>query len=93
VLSPYASQVALLERRLGAALKKDLAHIRAGFAHVRPGMDYVGTVDSFQGSEADVVVVSLVRNNPRVGGWCAWVSARVQALKRDAGGNLSEAAG
>jgi hypothetical protein len=67
VLSPYASQVALLEQRLGAAFKKELAHIRAGFAGVREGMGYVGTVDSFQGSEADVVVVSLVRNNARVG--------------------------
>jgi superfamily I DNA and/or RNA helicase len=67
VLSPYASQAALLERRLGAALKKELAHIRAGFASVRPDIGYVGTVDSFQGSEADVVVISLVRNNPRVG--------------------------
>lgn len=67
VLSPYASQVVLLEQRLGAALKKELAHIRAGFASVRQGMGYVGTVDSFQGSEADVVVVSLVRNNARVG--------------------------
>jgi len=67
VLSPYASQVSLLEQRLAAALKKELAHIRAGFTSVRPDMGYVGTVDSFQGSEADVVVISLVRNNPRVG--------------------------
>jgi hypothetical protein len=67
VLSPYASQVTLLEQRLGAMLKNELSHIRAGFTSVRPGMGYVGTVDSFQGSEADVVVVSLVRNNPRVG--------------------------
>jgi SpoVK/Ycf46/Vps4 family AAA+-type ATPase len=67
VLSPYASQAAQLERLLGPALKKDLAHIRAGFAAVRKDMGYVGTVDSFQGSEADVVVISLVRNNPRVG--------------------------
>jgi superfamily I DNA and/or RNA helicase len=67
VLSPYASQVALLEQRLQVALKKELAHIRSGFSRVREDMGYVGTVDSFQGSEADVVIVSLVRNNPRVG--------------------------
>ncbi|KAB2943510.1 MAG: DNA helicase [Hyphomicrobium sp.] len=67
ILSPYTGQVALLEQRLALALKKDLAHIRDGFVPVRKGMGLVGTVDSFQGSEADVVVISLVRNNPRVG--------------------------
>jgi len=67
ILSPYASQVTLLERRLAAAFQSELAEVRAGFATVRQGMGYVGTVDSFQGSEADVVVVSLVRNNARVG--------------------------
>jgi ATP-dependent exoDNAse (exonuclease V) alpha subunit len=34
---------------------------------VRANLDFVGTVDSFQGSEADVVIVSLVRNNGRTG--------------------------
>lgn len=67
ILSPYASQVGLLENRLTEAFTADIAHIRSEFASVRPGLGYVGTVDSFQGSEADVVIVSLVRNNPRVG--------------------------
>lgn len=67
ILSPYASQVRLLETRLAAAFDTDLAHVRSEFASVRPGLGYAGTVDSFQGSEADVVIVSLVRNNPRVG--------------------------
>jgi len=67
VLSPYASQVALIEKRLTAAFDKELRHIRDGFATVRAGLGYTGTVDSFQGSEADVVVISLVRNNPRTG--------------------------
>jgi hypothetical protein len=38
------------------------------FQPVRRGGSFVGTVDSFQGSEADLVVISLVRNNPRSGG-------------------------
>ncbi len=67
ILSPYSSQVRLLETRLVAAFGADLAHVRSEFASVRPGLGYAGTVDSFQGSEADVVVISLVRNNPRVG--------------------------
>ena len=56
VLSPYSAQVALLKRQLGR-----------GYRNV-PSFDAVKdvhTVDSFQGREADVVVVSLVRNNDR----------------------------
>jgi DNA polymerase III delta prime subunit len=67
VLSPYASQVALIDQRMTLAFENKLRHIRDGFATVRKGLGYTGTVDSFQGSEADVVVVSLVRNNPRTG--------------------------
>jgi len=67
ILSPYASQVRLQETRLAAAFGTDLAHVRSEFTSVRPGLGYVGTVDSFQGSEVDIVIVSLVRNNLRVG--------------------------
>ena len=35
---------------------------------LRDDLGFVGTVDAFQGSEADVVLLSLVRNNARVGG-------------------------
>jgi hypothetical protein len=67
VLSPYKAQVDLLERRVDALRTSELAHLD-GFDSVRAGGGFVGTVDSFQGSEADLVIVSLVRNNPRSGG-------------------------
>jgi hypothetical protein len=67
VLSPYAAQVDLLTRRLGAARRKGVLPNLEKFAPARSGLDFVGTVDSFQGAEADLVVVSLVRNNARVG--------------------------
>lgn len=66
VLSPYAAQVRKIEERLASERDRSLRHLD-GFAPARDGLGLVGTVDSFQGSEADVVVVSLVRNNPRVG--------------------------
>ena len=56
VLSPYASQVHNLKRSLSKSYRN------------LPGFDPyqdIHTVDSFQGREADVVVVSLVRNNDR----------------------------
>jgi AAA domain len=66
VLSPYGSQVDLIDERLSAVIDGPLSHLK----HFQParGDNFVGTVDSFQGSEADLVVLSLVRNNPRVGG-------------------------
>lgn len=55
VMSPYASQVAALKRRL-----RD--HNTLGHA-VQPLLDeIVQTVDSAQGAEADLVVVSMVRS-------------------------------
>lgn len=67
ILSPYKAQVEKLADRVTSLLRSDLAHLNA-FQPVRRGGSFVGTVDSFQGSEADLVVISLVRNNPRPGG-------------------------
>jgi superfamily I DNA and/or RNA helicase len=66
VLSPYNEQVDRLGRAIEDALQGKLANI----VDFKPGTNAPGfesTVDSFQGSEADVVVVSLVRNNDHVG--------------------------
>lgn len=62
VLSPYWQQVRRIERHISQHREGKLA----GLAHFNPAIDgqtFSGTVDSFQGGEADVVVVSLVRNN------------------------------
>ena len=61
LLSPYRAQV----RELKAALRRDgpLRQHLAKFGRV--GAEYVHTVDSFQGQEAEVIIVSLVRNNAR----------------------------
>lgn len=64
VLSPYTAQVRNLERAL-----RDLAEARK--LNFRQSIQRQGgvklraahTVDSFQGNEADIVVVSMVRNN------------------------------
>lgn len=61
VLSPYTQQVRRLERRIEAERHKRLAHLD-GFDPGN-GAAFCSTVHSFQGSEADVVVISLVRNN------------------------------
>lgn len=66
VLSPYNEQV----ERLGRAIEDAVQGTLANIVDFKPGTNAPGfesTVDSFQGSEADVVVVSLVRNNDHVG--------------------------
>jgi hypothetical protein len=62
VLSPYRQQVK--EIRMPLLKLKDgvLAHL-SNFKTAIDGDDFCGTVDSFQGGEADAVIVSLVRNN------------------------------
>jgi hypothetical protein len=63
VLSPYGKQVRLLGKKL------ENLRLRGNELVARPGLSEAGTdklihtVDSFQGNQADVVVVSLVRNN------------------------------
>jgi superfamily I DNA and/or RNA helicase len=62
VLSPYWQQVRLLQHRLDRESDGRLRELRS----FKPAIDetsYCGTVDSFQGGEADLVVISLVRNN------------------------------
>ena len=66
VLSPYNQQVSLLRRRLrgvtlpAGLIPKESLSGRPSAGGISAG---VHTVDSFQGNQADVVAVSLVRNN------------------------------
>lgn len=62
VLSPYNEQV----RRLKAHIDEDLTAF-PNLIEFEGAVDQsiCGTVDSFQGNQADVIVVSLVRNNHR----------------------------
>jgi hypothetical protein len=63
VLSPYRRQVKLLQD----LIVRDEGASAALRRFTSPLPHWVGTVDSFQGNEADVVVVSLVRNNAFAG--------------------------
>lgn len=62
VLSPYGQQRRRLDDAIHERSGDHLAHLTA-FRSASHGGGRCFTVDSFQGSEADVVVVSLVRNN------------------------------
>ncbi|UWU27283.1 AAA domain-containing protein [Rhizobium sp. WSM1274] len=62
VLSPYAEQVRRLKTAISAAIDAGELDLSA-FAPAVGGSEFVGTVDSFQGDQADCVVISLVRNN------------------------------
>ena len=65
VLSPYNEQVHRLRSRIDEALS-DFPNLADFHPAVGP-QNFCGTVDSFQGKEADIVVVSLVRNNHHSG--------------------------
>lgn len=62
VLSPYREQVKRIKQRLHEEENSALNHL-ADFIFEGNSDSPVGTVDSFQGSEADIVIISLVRNN------------------------------
>jgi hypothetical protein len=66
VLTPYREQARRLRDRINDERGALLAHISAFDVEGEAGTP-VSTVDSFQGSEADVVVISLVRTNHHAG--------------------------
>ncbi len=61
ILSPYSRQVARLNRLTdeGSRFKQTLDK----FSRAAKQKTFCSTVDSFQGSEADCIIISLVRNN------------------------------
>lgn len=61
VLAPYREQVTRLQDALDGRLVSQL--VSRGFVSPQKDGRFTGTVDSFQGNEADIVLVSLVRNN------------------------------
>jgi superfamily I DNA and/or RNA helicase len=62
VLSPYWQQVNGIQRRISRDRDRTLTHL-SDFAPAIEDDEFCGTVDSFQGGEADIVIASLVRNN------------------------------
>lgn len=65
VLSPYNQQVGLLRRRLRGVQMPGNLLLKPSLSS-KPGtlrLEGFHTVDSFQGNQADVIAVSLVRNN------------------------------
>jgi hypothetical protein len=67
VLSPYGEQVSRIRLAIEDAMTGNLAAL-SGFDRATKTGGFHGTVDSFQGGEADIVVISLVRNNDHTGG-------------------------
>jgi hypothetical protein len=65
ILSPYLAQVNWFKHLLKKQVGKNKTLF--GFASPRNNGEFFFTSDSFQGSEADVVVASLTRNNVMVG--------------------------
>ncbi len=66
ILSPYTAQCRILEARVAKRIDRDTGQIN-GFVSPKGDGAFVHTIDSFQGGEADLVIVSTVRNNQRVG--------------------------
>jgi hypothetical protein len=62
VLSPYREQVKAIREAISNERERSLKHLDGFDPAVGEG-DFWGTVDSFQGDQADVVIISMVRNN------------------------------
>lgn len=70
VLAPYNVQVGTIRRVLAKAQASGRLPHLSSFAGPKGKDEFGATIDGFQGEEADIVVVSLVRNNdmPLTGG-------------------------
>jgi serine/threonine protein kinase len=67
ILSPYTDQIAAIRGVIDSAYGQGrLQHMFVPPFSLKEGKRMGATVDEFQGSEADIVVVSLVRNNALV---------------------------
>lgn len=66
ILSPYTAQCGLLRARLSKRIDREAGHL-GGFASAKDDGTFVHTIDSFQGGEADLAIVSMVRNNQKTG--------------------------
>ncbi|GAA6201743.1 hypothetical protein NBRC116599_29690 [Aquicoccus sp. SU-CL01552] len=66
ILSPYTGQCRILNARVASRIDPETGLLN-GFASPKGDGVFVQTIDSFQGGEADLVVVSTVRNNQKVG--------------------------
>ncbi|ECE0997127.1 helicase [Salmonella enterica subsp. enterica] len=64
ILSPYSNQVKLISKHIEIAKKNnELKTLLNNYIPPDDNDGYCLTVDSFQGGEADIVIISLVRNN------------------------------
>lgn len=64
ILAPYSSQTRMIKEEIKKIqLPNFLKPVRNVYARDTNETKWIHTVDSFQGNEADIVVVSLVRNN------------------------------
>lgn len=66
ILSPYTAQCRILHARVATRVDPE-TRLLNGFASPKGDGVFVQTIDSFQGGEADLVVVSTVRNNQKMG--------------------------
>lgn len=67
VLSFYKAQVEKLSEAIDSGLGSGLLAHLAEFRAAGSEGSWVNTVDGFQGNEADLIILSLVRNNARTG--------------------------
>lgn len=66
ILSPYSAQCRFINARVASRIDLETGLLN-GFASPKGDGVFVQTIDSFQGGEADLVIVSTVRNNQKMG--------------------------